>query len=96
MKTTKERHRGGQEPPDEVHDRPEQNAGYDRVVSGQTPARPTETRDEGQIDDLPDGSDLTVRQMPPEFAEPGVSQDADDRAEREAAAEVRRRERRGR
>jgi hypothetical protein len=25
---------GGQEPPDEVQDRPEQNAGYDAVVGG--------------------------------------------------------------
>jgi hypothetical protein len=26
--------RGGQEPPDEVQDRPEQNAGYDAAVNG--------------------------------------------------------------
>ena len=36
---------GGQEPPDEVQDRPEQNAGYDEAVKG-APIAPDEDRDE--------------------------------------------------
>jgi len=35
---------GGQEPPDDVQDRPEQNAGYDAVVKG-TPVGPEEDDD---------------------------------------------------
>jgi hypothetical protein len=34
---------GGQEPPDEVQDRPEQNAGYDAAVNG----APTEEEEDG-------------------------------------------------
>ena len=37
------RRRGGQEPPDELQDRPEQNAGYDAAVSTQSgPKSPTQ------------------------------------------------------
>jgi hypothetical protein len=37
--------RGGQEPPDEVQDRPEQNAGYDAAVNG-APAEEIEDEEE--------------------------------------------------
>jgi hypothetical protein len=36
---------GGQEPPDEVQDRPEQNAGYDAAVNG-APAEEVEDEEE--------------------------------------------------
>ena len=36
---------GGQEPPDEVQDRPEQNAGYDAAVNG-VPAEEVEDEEE--------------------------------------------------
>jgi hypothetical protein len=65
---------GGQEPPDELQDRPEQNAAYDEVVDGFTAPMP-----EDRVP-APDNDEA-----PPE--------DVDDRAAREAAAEVRRRER---
>jgi len=46
----KRRH-GGQELPDDVQDRPEQNAGYDQAVRGGS-GRPVEPRDDAEVDDL--------------------------------------------
>lgn len=40
---TKESSRGGQEPPPEVNDRPDQNVGYDEAVKG-APLTPEERR----------------------------------------------------
>jgi hypothetical protein len=34
LEVTRESSRGGQEPPPEVNDRPEQNVGYDEAVKG--------------------------------------------------------------
>jgi hypothetical protein len=69
--------RGGQEPPDEVNDRPEQNATYDEIVDGVSrgPA-------EEDFVAAPDNTETDV---------PG--NDPDSRAAREAAAEVRRQQR---
>lgn len=78
-----ERRRGGQELPDELQDRPEQNAGYDEAVRTGPPLERDETKgfvvqDAGEDD----------------RAEDEVPLDADDLAERDAIAEVRKRERR--
>ena len=51
--TPKDRHHGGQEPPDALQDTPEQNAGYDRAVE-QGPALPT--HDAMEVDDIADES----------------------------------------
>jgi hypothetical protein len=79
------RRRGGQELPDDVQDRPEQNAGYDAAVRGDTTSDDRDLQLEAAGDD--------VERVPPAA---GTSRDAeiDARAERDAAAEVRRRERR--
>jgi hypothetical protein len=69
--------RGGQEPPDEVQDRPEQNETYDAVVNGGEAA--STVREEDYIAAAGNESDENER--------------PDDRAEREAVREVRRRER---
>jgi len=69
---------GGQEPPDDEQDRPEQNATYDAVVRGGEAAP---TLDEDYVSS-PDNLE----------SEP-ASEDPDDRAARDAAADVRRRER---
>jgi len=71
--------RGGQEPPDNVQDRPEQNAMYDAVVrGGEAPS----TLDEDYVA-APDNVD----------SEPTAADDPDERAARDAARDVRRRER---
>ena len=70
--------RGGQEPPDDAQDRPEQNAGYDAAVRGSS--------DTPKLDE-----DFVAAQDEP--ASPDVASDLDDRAARDAAAAVRRRER---
>jgi hypothetical protein len=46
---TPRRRRGGQELPDAVQDRPEQNAGYDRAVRGGASGTPN---DEAEVVDL--------------------------------------------
>jgi hypothetical protein len=83
--TKKDRHHGGQEPPDELQDRPEQNAVYDAIVRGDASARDVDLETEDAGDD--------IERVPP--APPTNSFDEiDQRAERDAAKEVRRRERR--
>jgi len=64
--------RGGQEPRDQVQDRPEQNAGYDAVARG-------EDRNARRLDE-----DFVAVQDDP--AAPEGSDDLDDRAARDAAA----------
>ena len=58
------RRRGGQELPDEVQDRPEQNRGYDAAVRGESmTATPQETLDEAEVISLETGprdADLTI------------------------------------
>jgi hypothetical protein len=48
------RRRGGHELPDDVQDRPEQNAGYDAAVRGER-GSPVRTVDEAEIVPLTDG-----------------------------------------
>jgi hypothetical protein len=78
-----EHRRGGQELPDEVQDRPEQNAGYDEAVRG--------GRDP---DEEADGVSELDGDSPDAFDEGSPS--IDDRAEADVIAEVRRRERKRR
>jgi len=70
--------KGGPEPPDEVNDRPEQNAGYDAAARG--------TNQSPQLDE-----DYVAAQDDP--ASSDVADDLDDGAAREAATAVRRHER---
>ena len=46
------RRRGGQELPDDVQDRPEQNAGYDAAVRGEGSGTPVDTQDDLSVVDL--------------------------------------------
>ena len=87
---------GGQELPDDVQDRPEQNAGYDEAAHGETTAAGEGAVDAGAID-VEDGRDrgMTIRDTPDELpAEERPAESPDDRAERDVVTEVRRRERR--
>ena len=83
--TVPPRRRGGQELPDQVQDRPEQNAGYDAAVRG----------DGESPDELlqPEEAGADIEFVPPAPANARAAE-IDERAERDAAAEVRRRERR--
>jgi hypothetical protein len=74
--------RGGQEPPDEVQDRPEQNAAYDAVVDGQQDTGEEQAQLDADFVAAPDNDESAAE-----------SEDPDDRAARLAAADVRRRER---
>ena len=49
------RRRGGHELPDDVQDRPEQNAGYDAAVRGET-GSPIGTASDAEVDGVADGS----------------------------------------
>jgi hypothetical protein len=53
MKTQRDRHRGGQEPPANVQDRPEQNAGYDAAVRNERGSK-LETASEAEVDSVVD------------------------------------------
>ena len=46
-----DRHHGGQEPPDNVQDRPEQNAGYDAAVRGDS-GSPVPLHDDAEVVDV--------------------------------------------
>ncbi len=76
------RRRGGQELPDSVQDRPEQNAGYDAVVHAQ---------DESADLAIPDTrrAEVDVSEDDPRLK----TAEIDAQAERDVVAEVRRRER---
>jgi hypothetical protein len=85
------RRRGGQELPDDVQDRPEQNAGYDEAVrSG--PAG--ERQDDLGVESLPGEGRNDVTIVNPDDEAAGPLLDIDDRAERGALADTRRREHR--
>ena len=58
------RRRGGQELPDHVQDRPEQNAGYDAAVRGTSSARPQEPADDLGIDPTAPDPGVTIRDTP--------------------------------
>ena len=89
------RRRGGQELPDDVQDRPEQNAGYDAAVRGDTGAARGKTADELTVDPAfaRDDRGVTLQEVP-DTLDTEAAETPDDRAEREVIAEVRRRERR--
>lgn len=62
-----DRHHGGQELPDDVQDRPEQNAGYDAAVRGEPASRPfvdeeeeTEDLDLADLDQLDPEEDVEL------------------------------------
>jgi hypothetical protein len=71
--------RGGQEPPDELQDRPEQQQTYNDVVRGR----------DAEVDEL----DEDFVPGPDNTATPISANDPDERAAREAAAVVRRQQR---
>ena len=48
------RRRGGQELPDNVQDRPEQNAGYDAAVRGEGSGTPIDSHPEADVEDIED------------------------------------------
>ena len=48
------RRRGGQELPDNVQDRPEQNAGYDAAVRGEGSGTPIDSHAEADVEDIED------------------------------------------
>ena len=55
MKSTTQKprsRRGGQELPDDVQDRPEQNAGYDQAVRGGSRGTPVESHTDAEVIDL--------------------------------------------
>ena len=55
--------RGGQQLPEDVQDRPEQNAGYDAAVRGEGSGTPVESQDEVSVIDLERGArdaELTI------------------------------------
>ena len=57
------RRRGGQQLPEDVQDRPEQNAGYDAAVRGEGSGTPVESQDEVSVIDLESGArdaELTI------------------------------------
>jgi hypothetical protein len=61
------RRRGGQELPDSVQDRPEQNDGYDAAVRGDSTATDLEPEEESEVLDLyPDGRDTELSIIMPE------------------------------
>jgi hypothetical protein len=95
------RRRGGQELPDEVQDRPEQNAGYDEAVRGEDVEPSVETVAEADVE----GADAIVgapggrrsdEPLSPEMAAHERAEAIDTRAEQDAIAEVRNRERKNR
>ena len=80
--------RGGQELPDELQDRPEQNAGYDEAVEE---GDALDTRNVLEIDSLE--RDVTGDALSEVDDGVELPDDPDGAAEIEAAREVRRRER---
>lgn len=92
--TSRPRRRGGQELPDDVQDRPEQNAGYDEAVrSGPagTPEDPLMELDADLHTEDPNVDDARQNEGGDDRLEA-----IDERASRRAAGEVRHRERGGR
>lgn len=91
---SRDRHHGGQEPPDSAQDRPEQNAGYDAAVHGASTATPIEASDDLGLDDLSERSDDGALQLVADPSDGDAELSPDDRAERDVIKEVRRREKR--
>ena len=85
------RRRGGQELPDSVQDRPEQNAGYDAAVHGD--ADIDAQGPSGEADLVPEERGADEERVPPESAERSGIEQIDDRAEQDAIRAVRRHER---
>ena len=84
------RRRGGQELPDGVQDRPEQNAGYDEAVEFGDALETEEALETESLEPDTTGDRLSEVDVDDEV-EP--TEDADEAAARDAAREVRRRER---
>ena len=76
------RHHGGQELPDSVQDRPEQNAGYDAAVHGDEAAGMT-----SEVDLVPEEAGGDNEAVPPAPGTNAVTE-IDDRAERDAVRTV--------
>ena len=57
--------RGGQEPPDEVQDTPEQNAGYDAAVRGERSAEVADDEADVGAQDTESEGDAGERAAPP-------------------------------
>jgi hypothetical protein len=81
------RHHGGQELPDSLQDRPEQNAGYDAAVRGE----PRTATDGTEL--VPEPAGTEDERVPPAPATNALDA-IDDRAERDAVRDVRRRSQR--
>jgi len=64
------RRRGGQELPDDMQDRPEQNAGYDAAVRGEGTGTPVEMQDEAGVLSLdpraPEATDADLELLDPD------------------------------
>ena len=91
---SRDRHHGGQEPPDSAQDRPEQNAGYDAAVRGESTATPIESLDDLGLDDPSERNDDGAVQLVADPGDGDAGLSPDDRAERDVIKEVRRREKR--
>ena len=91
---SRDRHHGGQEPPDSAQNRPEQNAGYDAAVRGESTATPLEPSGDLGLDDLSERNDDGALQLVADPSDGDAELSPDDRAERDVIAEVRRREKR--
>jgi hypothetical protein len=92
---TPPRRRGGQELPDELQDRPEQNEGYDRAARGGPAGTPKDPLIELDTD-LRVDEQATDGELVTEPDRADRLDDIDERASERAAADVRRRERRTR
>ena len=80
--------RGGQELPDELQDRPEQNRGYDETVESGEPLDTEDTLETESLEREPVDDELFAVDDDIE-----IPADPDEAAERDAVREVRRRER---
>ena len=84
------RRRGGQELPDEVQDRPEQNAGYDEAVEF---GDPLDTEDAFEAESLERGATGDELAEVEDLDMSAEDEGPDEAAAADAAREVRRRER---
>jgi hypothetical protein len=88
------RKRGGQELPDSVQDRPEQNEGYDAAVHHGEAAVPDEPLGFGDADVSPEEREMSEHVLPDSPHRRTAMEEIDDQAEQDAINEVRRREKR--
>jgi hypothetical protein len=89
------RRRGGQELPDSVQDRPEQNAGYDAAVREGEAAVPDEPLGFDDGEPSPEEREMREESVAPRSTPRTALEEIDERAEQDAINEVRRREKRG-